>query len=96
MGRIKENKKSPESSSEAHWFPSYLLLNFASWMNEGSQKQTCNAYQLMAVWQECFSFYDNGTSYENYNLLGRDGIHPIFGSRLVNLVRLTPLQLTGE
>ena len=41
---------------------------------------------------EGFDFYDNGTFFNNYNLLERDGIHlsrkgkGIFGNRLVNLV----------
>lgn len=39
-------------------------------------------------------FYDNVTFCENYNFLGRDGIHlsricrAIFGSRVVSLVRM--------
>ena len=42
---------------------------------------------------EGFGFYDNGTFFDDYSLLGRDGIHlsrrgkGIFGSRLANLVR---------
>ena len=43
--------------------------------------------------REGFGFYDNGTFFNDYSLLGRDGIHlsrrgkGIFGSRLPNLVR---------
>jgi len=41
---------------------------------------------------EGFGFYDNGTFFDDYNLLERDGTHlsrrgkGIFGSRLANLV----------
>ncbi|GAB0210389.1 hypothetical protein GRJ2_003504700 [Grus japonensis] len=49
----------------------------------------------LRVWchREGFGFYDNGTFYDDYNLLERDGIHlsrrgkGIFGSRLANLVK---------
>ena len=39
---------------------------------------------------EDFGFYDNGTFFNDYNLLGKDGIHlsesnGIFGSRLASL-----------
>ena len=43
--------------------------------------------------REGFGFYDNETFFDDYSLLGRDGIHlsrrgkGIFGSRLANLVR---------
>jgi len=41
---------------------------------------------------EGFSFYDNGTFFNDYNLLDRDGTHlsrkgkEIFGSRMASLV----------
>lgn len=44
-------------------------------------------------WCKIFGFYDSGTFYKDYNLLGKDVIHlsrrrrAILGSRLANLVR---------
>jgi len=50
----------------------------------------------LCSWGHCegFCFYDNRTLFNDYNLLGMDGVHlsrrvqGIFGSRLANLVWL--------
>lgn len=76
--------------------PSYIVLNFARWRKEKSQKQTYNAHRLLTIgWCLCkgFYFYDDGTFYQDYNLLGTNGIHlsgrdrVVFGSTLANIVR---------
>lgn len=98
MGRIKEGFKAlgaqvKNMGAQFIFFIIYFL-HFASWRKEQSQEETYNTYQLLCGWwqHKGFGFY-NGNFYEDYNLLGRDGIYlsrrgtEIFGNRLTNLVR---------
>ena len=96
LGRIKEDYKAlgvqVKSIGAQVIFSSILPVR-----GKGAARNRCrmqiNFWLRGWCHREGFGFYDNGTFFDDYSLLGRDGIHlsrrgkGIFGSRLANLVR---------
>ncbi|GAB0184010.1 hypothetical protein GRJ2_000866300 [Grus japonensis] len=76
-----------------HYYNCYML--YQCWRNGAGRNRCIRHSNWLCGWchREDFGFYDNGTFFDDYNLLERDGIHlsrkgkEIFGSRLANLVR---------